>query len=61
MTGTFAARDASLMTVHLCSTVPMGGDGRGAADGCGRLHGTANVYVNDVAAPRRPRRQPAGR
>jgi choline dehydrogenase-like flavoprotein len=49
MTGTFAARDASLMTVHLCSTVPMSGDGRGATDGCGRLHGTANVYVNDAS------------
>jgi choline dehydrogenase-like flavoprotein len=37
------------MTVHLCSTVPMGGGGRGATDGCGRLHGTANVYVNDAS------------
>jgi choline dehydrogenase-like flavoprotein len=49
MTGTFAARDASLMTVHLCSTVPMGGGERGAADDRGRLHGTANVYVNDAS------------
>jgi choline dehydrogenase-like flavoprotein len=49
LTGTFAARDASLMTVHLCSTVPMGGDGRGSADCSGRLHGTANVYVNDAS------------
>jgi choline dehydrogenase-like flavoprotein len=49
MTGTFAARRASLMTVHLCSTVPMGGAGRGAADSVGRLRGTANVYVNDAS------------
>jgi choline dehydrogenase-like flavoprotein len=49
MTGTFAARDASLMTVHLCSTVPMGGSDRGTTDGGGLLHGTSNVYVNDAS------------
>ena len=38
------------MTVHLCSTVPMGGDGRrSATDGAGRVRGTANVYVNDAS------------
>ena len=48
--GTFAAERASLMTVHLCSTVPMGGDPRrSAADGHGQLRGTTNVYVNDAS------------
>ena len=50
MQGTFAARRASLMTVHLCSTVPMGGDARrSATDGHGLVRGTANVYVNDAS------------
>ena len=48
--GTFAAERASLMTVHLCSTVPMGGDPRrSATDGHGQLRGTTNVYVNDAS------------
>ena len=48
--GTFTAERASLMTVHLCSTVPMGGDERrSATDGAGRVRGTANVYVNDAS------------
>jgi choline dehydrogenase-like flavoprotein len=48
--GTFSADRASLMTVHLCSTVPMGGDDRrSATDGHGRVRGTANVYVNDAS------------
>jgi choline dehydrogenase-like flavoprotein len=48
--GTFAARRASLMTVHLCSTVPMGGDPRrSATDSLGLRRGTANVYVNDAS------------
>jgi choline dehydrogenase-like flavoprotein len=38
------------MTVHLCSTVPMGEDRAvAAADSFGRLHGTDNVYVNDAS------------
>jgi choline dehydrogenase-like flavoprotein len=38
------------MTVHLCSTVPMGSDAeRAAADSHGRVHGTDNVYVNDAS------------
>lgn len=50
MTGRFAATSASVMTVHLCSTVPMGEDrSKAAADSHGRLHGTANVYVNDAS------------
>ena len=48
--GTFTAQPASLMTVHLCSTVPMGGDiRRSASDGAGRVRGTTNVYVNDAS------------
>jgi len=45
LTGTFAAGRASVMTVHLCSTVPLGA----ATDSFGRVHGTANVYVNDAS------------
>jgi choline dehydrogenase-like flavoprotein len=38
------------MTVHLCSTVPMGEDrSRAAADSFGRVHGSDNVYVNDAS------------
>ena len=38
--GTFAASRASVMTVHLCSTVPMGGDPRrSATDSHGRVSG----------------------
>ena len=62
MQGTFAARRASLMTVHLCSTVPMGGNSRRAAD---RQSGTRpwhrqRVRQRRVAAARRARREPAG-
>ena len=47
---TFRATAASVMTVHLCSTVPMGEDRRvAAADSFGRVHGTANVFVNDAS------------
>jgi choline dehydrogenase-like flavoprotein len=50
VTGSFAAGAASVMTVHLCSTVPMGEDrSRAAADSFGRLHGADNVYVNDAS------------
>jgi choline dehydrogenase-like flavoprotein len=38
------------MTVHLCSTVPMGGDPRRTGtDSFGRLRGAAGVYVNDAS------------
>jgi choline dehydrogenase-like flavoprotein len=48
--GTFTASRASLMTVHLCSTVPMGGDPRrSATDSHGRVRGTTNVFVNDAS------------
>lgn len=46
----FRAAAASVMTVHLCSTVPMGEDrSRAAADSVGRVHGSENVYVNDAS------------
>jgi choline dehydrogenase-like flavoprotein len=50
VTAGFAATAASVMTVHLCSTVPMGDDTSvAAADSFGRVHGTDNVYVNDAS------------
>lgn len=50
MTSMFAASKASVMTVHLCSTAPMGDDEkRCATDSHGLVHGTDNVYVNDAA------------
>jgi choline dehydrogenase-like flavoprotein len=46
----FAASKASVMTVHLCSTVPLGDDlDRCGADSWGRVHGTTNVHVNDAS------------
>ncbi|MEO5899499.1 MAG: GMC family oxidoreductase [Ilumatobacteraceae bacterium] len=46
----FAAGRASVMTVHLCSTVPLGeADGITGADSYGRVHGTTNVWVNDAS------------
>src|SRR5262245_22255271 len=50
VTAAFSVNAASVMTVHLCSTVPMGEDrARAAADSFGRLHDTDNVYVNDAS------------
>jgi choline dehydrogenase-like flavoprotein len=50
LSGRFTAAAASVMTVHLCSTVPMGEDRAvAAADSFGRLHGSDNVYVNDAS------------
>lgn len=50
LSGRFSANAASVMTVHLCSTVPMGTDrDRAAADSFGRLYGTDNVLVNDAS------------
>jgi len=44
MSGSFSASKASVMTVHLCSTIPMGQDRtRCGADSFGRVHGTDNV------------------
>lgn len=46
----FRASKATVMTVHLCSTVPMGEvPGRCGADSFGRVHGQRNVYVNDAS------------
>ncbi len=46
----FSASKASVMTVHLCSTVPLGEDAdRCGADSFGRVHGTTNVFVNDAS------------
>ncbi len=50
MTSMFAATKASVMTVHLCSTAPMGDDEKlCATDSHGLVHGTDNVFVNDAA------------
>jgi len=46
----FAATKASVMTVHLCSTVPMGElEGRTGANSFGLVHGCNNIYVNDAS------------
>jgi choline dehydrogenase-like flavoprotein len=50
LTSSFAATRASVMTVHLCSTAPMGEDRRRCAtDSFGKVHDVENVYVNDAA------------
>jgi choline dehydrogenase-like flavoprotein len=50
MQESFATSKASVMTVHLCSSVPMGEvPGRSGADSFGRVHGTSNVFVNDAS------------
>lgn len=47
---TFRASRASVMTVHLCSTVPMGEDReRCGASSHGLVHGSENVRVNDAS------------
>jgi choline dehydrogenase-like flavoprotein len=46
----FSASRATVMTVHLCSTVPMGERiERCGADSFGRVHGLRNVHVNDAS------------
>lgn len=46
----FSASRASVMTVHLCSTVPMGErTDRCGADSNGRVHGCSNIFVNDAS------------
>lgn len=50
MTASFAATRASVMTVHLCSTTPMGEDlRRCATNSFGKVHGSDNLYVNDAS------------
>ncbi len=58
----FSATRASVMTVHLCSTVPMGEDtAKCGANSFGRVHGTANVWVNDASLlPTAPGVNPQG-
>jgi choline dehydrogenase-like flavoprotein len=53
---------ASLMTVHLTGTVPLGEDiRRCAADSHGRLHGYENLFVNDASMlPNAPGINPQG-
>ncbi|TPW11063.1 MAG: putative oxidoreductase [Acidimicrobiaceae bacterium] len=46
----FAVSKASLMTVHLCSTVPLGEDrSRCGADSFGRVHDAGGIIVNDAS------------
>ncbi len=50
MTEAFSASTASVMTVHLCSTTPMGENHRRCAtDSFGAVHGASNVHVNDAS------------
>ncbi|MCA1677175.1 MAG: GMC family oxidoreductase N-terminal domain-containing protein, partial [Actinobacteria bacterium] len=58
----FRRSTAVLMTVHLCSTVPMGEDpARCPADSWGKLRGTKNLYVNDASLlPNAPGVNPQG-
>ena len=62
MNRSFSASKASVMTVHLCSTIPMGQDmTRCGADSFGRVHGTDNVWVNDASLlPTAPGVNPQG-
>ena len=62
MRAQFSAARASVMTVHLCSTVPMGEDlDMCAANSFGRVHSTANVWVNDASMlPSAPGVNPQG-
>ncbi len=62
MQARFSAAKASVMTVHLCSTVPMGEDtAKCGADSFGRVHGTTNVWVNDASLlPTAPGVNPQG-
>ncbi len=46
---TFGVARASVMTVHLCSTVPLGEDDGSATDSFGLVRGTSNIYVNDAS------------
>lgn len=62
MNAAFSAHRATVMTVHLCSTVPMGDDTRTCgADSFGRVHGYRNVWVNDASLlPTAPGVNPQG-
>ncbi len=57
----FSISRASVMTVHLCSTVPFGEGPRSAADSFGLVRGTSNVRVNDASLlPTAPGVNPQG-
>ena len=60
--GAMTRSRASVMTVHLTGTVPLGEDtGRCAADSHGRLHGFENLFVNDASMlPQAPGINPQG-
>jgi choline dehydrogenase-like flavoprotein len=62
MQSNFSASKASVMTVHLCSTVPMGEDtDKCGANSFGRVHNTTNVWVNDASLlPTAPGVNPQG-
>lgn len=62
MQSKFSASRASVMTVHLCSSVPMGEDtAKCGASSFGRVHGTTNVWVNDASLlPTAPGVNPQG-
>ena len=46
----FAASKASVMTVHLCSTVPLGENRqRCGANSFGRVHDADHLWVNDAS------------
>lgn len=58
----FGTTRASVMTVHLCSTAPMG-ENRNlcAVDSSGLVHATENIYVNDASVlPDAPGVNPQG-
>lgn len=54
-------RATKLMTVHLCSSMPMGEAGHCPADSYGRVRGVANLRVNDASLlPTAPGINPQG-
>ena len=61
MQARFSISRASVMTVHLCSTVPFGEGPRSAADSFGLVRDTDNIRVNDASLlPTAPGVNPQG-
>ncbi|HRE02052.1 MAG TPA: GMC family oxidoreductase, partial [Ilumatobacteraceae bacterium] len=57
----FSVNRATVMSVHLCSTVPLGEHPRCAADSYGRVRGMRNLWVNDASLlPEAPGVNPQG-